>query len=266
MDLTISSVLTTCFLNSIVALIFIFIFKRERVFQKVGPESMLVSLLLIILRMFLPIEFGYAYSVRVGEFLPAIRMALINPVFSEPIEITTWHLLCAVWISGIIVAVIYKLISYSKMMRCMKSLPTIEGSVFRNQYELEQYQELDGIKVFYSENIKTPCVMGVKTHYLLLPKTLCAEQQLYYVLLHEIMHIRNKDIVWKIILDLLCTVFWWNPVFSYLKKEFFRLIEMRNDIKIVSSLSETGAVQYMECLMDIAVQVSETDMAIWSIF
>lgn len=125
----------------------------------------------------------------------------------------------------------------------------------------EEYQDVAKFKVVNHKEYGSPYLIGVRTPCLILPKADYQDEQIRYIVLHEIMHVRNKDIIWKMAIDLLCTVFWWNPVFKYLKKELFRLIEMRNDMQIAASLSEEEQIQYMECLKDTAVQLSGQDIA-----
>ena len=253
MYLTISSVLTVCIFISIVALVLLAVFKSEVVLKQIGPNCMMAILLLVVVRMLFPLEFWFTYSVRVEEFFPELRMVLIHPVITTPYEVTVWHLLCFIWAVGIFCILIYKFISYRKIMRYISLLPKQAWNIENLQGYFARKIRLKEVKVTYSKTCKTPFLIGIKTPCVVLPEFPYREQQIRYIVLHEIMHIFNKDIVWEVVIDLLCTVFWWNPVFKYLRKELFRLIEMRNDMRIVAGLSEEESVQYMECLKDVAL-------------
>lgn len=74
--------------------------------------------------------------------------------------------------------------------------------------------------------------------------------QLHYILLHELMHVQKKDIVWKTLIDVLCVGFWWNPVFWYLRKELNELLEMRNDKHLTECFSKEEKACYMDCLVE----------------
>lgn len=101
---------------------------------------------------------------------------------------------------------------------------------------------------------KAVIYVRVCRYVMLLPKLEYDRKQLQYILLHEQMHMKNRDIWRKLSMDFLCTCFWWNPVFSLLRKEYFGLIEMRNDLNLSANLPDKEIVNYMECLKDMAIQ------------
>lgn len=116
------------------------------------------------------------------------------------------------------------------------------------------------VKVIINEKVASPYLIGLRNPYLILPVMEYGSEQLYYIISHELMHIKSKDIVWKFLIDLLCTAFWWNPIFLHLKKELFHLIEIRNDKRIAAELSEEGKISYMDCLYNTALQLSGKDI------
>ena len=260
MYLTISSILTVCIFISIVALVLLIIFKSDAVLKQIGPNCMITILLLVVVRMLFPLEFWYTYSVRVEEVLPALRMVLIYPIMTTPFGVTVWHVLCMIWGLGIVCILLYKLIFHHKILRYISLLPTQTWNIEDLQGCFEGKRTPTKINVAHSRECKAPFLIGVRNPYVILPECSYEEQQIKHIVLHEMMHICYKDIVWEVIIDFLCTIFWWNPVFKYLKKELFRLIEMRNDMRVITWLSEEEKVQYMECLKDVALQIPGKDV------
>lgn len=167
-----------------------------------------------------------------------------------------WHVLMAVWEIGAIWGLIHSILTYRNILRYTELLPEEKWETILEKYHLNQteFGNLDKMKLAYSQGIFSPCIMGIKHPCLILPEMDYPEKQFYYILLHESMHVKNRDIIWKVLIDMLCIVFWWNPVFRYLRKELFQLIEMRNDMRIVSKLSEEEEIEYMQALKDTAVQ------------
>lgn len=261
MHLTISSVLTGCFFVSVMALILILLFKSERVMGKIGPQYIIVAFLAIIIRMFITPEFFYTYSVRIEKILPGIRMLLIRPVVTKPAEICVWHILCAIWAIGIIVSVASTVRDYKNIKILGALICREEAKVSVDERTLELCPEVAQMTIVTCKGLPSPYLFGLIHPKLFLPDADYSERQLQYILLHEGMHIRNKDIIWKILIDLLCKVFWWNPVFLFLKRELFRAIEMRNDIAITDLLTDEEQVQYMECLRDTAIQTSKKEVS-----
>lgn len=261
MAITISSVLTGCFFVSVIAIILILLFRSESILRKLGPQYIIIALLAVVVRMFITPEFFYTYSVRIGKLLPSIRMFLIHPITTKPTEICTWHILCAIWVTGIIVSVARTVRDYINIKQLGALICREEAKVAVDERTLELCPEVAQMTIVTCKGLPSPYLFGLIHPKLFLPDVDYSEQQLQYILLHEGMHIRNKDIIWKILIDLLCTVFWWNPVFLFLKKELFRAIEMRNDIAITDLLTDEEQVQYMECLRDVAIMVSKKEIS-----
>lgn len=247
MNLSISTVLTACILISVIALVLLLVFRSDAVLKQIGPNCMIVLLLMVVVRMLFPLEFWYTYDIWVWELLPDFQMALLHPVISSPVKVMIWQLLCFIWIVGALAILLYKAIYYRRILRYISLLP-------KEMLVVEDAVGQQEMNVAYSKECKSPFLIGLKNPCLVLPESPYEKEQMRYIALHELMHLRGKDIVWEIIIDLLCTIFWWNPVFGKLKKELFRLIEMRNDMRIIEQLSEEERVQYMECLKDVAMQ------------
>lgn len=263
MSLSVTSVLTTCLLNSLLLIFICFLARRHRVIQKVGPGCMIIIMLMSIIRMFFPFEFWYTYNLRIEDTLQPIMRVLFFDVYSGKIEIEVVDILVTIWCIGIVVSFVISIVSYRRLLHYVSVLPKEKWEDVLKSYHLdtEDYKGIDKIKIAYSKQVKSPCIVGLCHPCLVLPKVHYSEEQFKYIMIHEIMHIHNKDIGWKILIDFLCMVFWWNPVFRYLRKELFQLIEMRNDMEIISGLSEQEIVDYMEALKDTAVQMKKGSVA-----
>jgi len=248
-------------------LVLVWFAKNDSALRRTGPECIIVMLLAIVVRMLVPFEFPFTYSIRIEKIQPELRQILRYVIIERPFEYTVWSLMCFVWGVGIVGIFIYKLISYRKILRHIALYKGQNWDEFCNRYRLdvgaykEVCKDIDDIKLVMCKDFKAPFVIGLKNPCLILPEIMYEERQLHYVILHEMIHIQKKDVAWKILVDLLCAVFWWNPVFWYVKKELFSLIEMRNDVRIVSSFSEEKQIEYMECLKNTAVQLAGKDIA-----
>ncbi|MFR7991346.1 MAG: M56 family metallopeptidase [Lachnospiraceae bacterium] len=263
MDLTISSVLTTCIWTSILIVALCVLCKSRVAMKRIGPRCMIIVFMVIIIRMFVPIEFPFTYSWYVEDFLTPFRRLFEFKLLERPVIFKVWHLLIAVWAVGVLLGIVRRVYAYTAFMRYMKLLPEESWHVLAEKYQLDlsRYSQIEQIKIVFCQQVDSPYVFGVKTSYLVLPAKEYAKEQFYYILLHEVMHVRNRDVLWKVLIDLLCTVFWWNPVFYYLKREMFQMIEMRNDMQILSLLSEEEKISYMQCLKDVAVQLAGKDVS-----
>ena len=262
MHVTISSILTMCFLNSILVAVLCMLSKSGLVMRKIGPGCMIALLILAVIRMFLPLEFSFTYDIGIEDAMTVLRRFFAKVIISEPFEITVWNILMLVWILGIVLNIVYKLYAYHDVIRYISLCPQEkwENVSQKYQFDMERYKGIEKIKVIRGKQFSSPYLIGLRQPYIILPDVPYETGQFHYIILHEWMHVVHKDILWKILVELLCTAFWWNPVFRYLKKELFQLIEMRNDMQIVSGLTEGERTAYMECLTHTAAQLVGKDV------
>lgn len=67
--------------------------------------------------------------------------------------------------------------------------------------------------------------------------------------MHECCHIKNKDIWIKLLTEIYCGIFWWNPFAHLLKKDLTYCLELRCDKRVTRKLSENRCTVYYEVLV-----------------
>ncbi len=263
MDLTISSVFTTSLFTSVLILFFCFCFHRDRIVKSVGPDCMIAVLLAALLRMCIPFEFFYTRNINIKDVLTPFRRGLTHLVSIGPLEMSVCHILVVIWGIGAAWGFLHKIYLYRKIIRYVSLLPEQGWDRIFREYGLDadRYEGIEKIKLVYCDGVTSPCLVGLRHPYIILPEIRYDKEQFRYIILHEFMHVHNRDIGWKVVIDLLCTAFWWNPVFWYVKKELFRLIEIRNDMIIAGELSEEEKTAYLVCLKDTALHLAGRDFA-----
>ncbi len=227
----------------------------RKLLKRLGPSCIMLSFIVCIIRMFVPLNFSYIYHPVLRTGMNAFRQFLEIPL-GQGHFVTAGQVLMMVWGTVFLALICRKAVIYVRVCRYVMLLPEAGWAELFSEYHLENesYRELLKCRLVYSRNVKFPCLVGCKKRSLLLPKLEYDRKQLQYILLHEQMHMKNRDIWRKLSMDFLCICFWWNPVFSLLRKEYFGLIEMRNDLNLSANLPDKEIVNYMECLKDIAIQ------------
>ena len=253
--MTVASILTISVLDSILVLLLCLLFRNRRVAMKIGPGCMLVILLAVVIRTFFPLEFWYTKAVFIEDILLGLLRLLSYPVWNfGGFELLVQHCLIGVWLSGILITLGLWYRSYRNYARYLAVCPELSWEKLSRQYSLkrEDYKGIERVKIVAGSNGGFPHVFGLKTKYLVLPNIPFQGRQIHYILLHELMHVQKRDIVWKMLIDVLCVGFWWNPVFRYLRKELNKLLEMRNDKHLTECFSKEEKACYMGCLVDMA--------------
>lgn len=176
----------------------------EKLLEKRGLIKMSVRLLrFVILSFLIPIVFVsliYAYDDNVifaqDDLLPYVFGILL--------------LIWAVgWGKALIHSIqIHKRLKYLINTACMCEKEVVDTKeIWRKKLKIRQK-----IEVKYSYTIATPIICRVLKPVILLPARDYSREELDVIFVHELMHCKHKDILWKQLCAFARIVFWWNPL------------------------------------------------------
>ena len=99
-----------------------------------------------------------------------------------------------------------------------------------NQVYQKAFQKIFKRKNYHFEviemkEISTPATFGLFHPVILLPRIEFTETELYCVLLHELIHIKHRDWVIKVIMDFISCIHWWNIFVSILLPSLLQQIQ-----------------------------------------
>ena len=172
--------------------------------------------------------------------------SVIQTVQHEATAVSVWFVL---WIIGAILCGVFFVVSY---LRCYlefrASLPV------NNSYVAEwitEHRIKRTIQIRQLDRISAPLTYGILKPVILVPGKTDWEdiQQLQYVLWHEYIHIRQFDMVWKLIAALALCIHWFNPLVWVMYLFFNRDIELSCDEKVVRQFGETSKSTYARTLI-----------------
>lgn len=198
---------------------------------------LLLLLVLSILRMFVAVELPSAEIIESETLYPAIvsvvRFEIVPfQVIGFPISIA--NVFIVLWVAGAIFLTaryIRKHIELFPLTKWYEEFP-------RDEHAESLLEEIIGynknFRIFRSKAHSMAVATAFKP-YIILPMIDFPDSELRVILAHEWKHIRDKDYISAIIVNLISFVFWWNPVVYALKKNFLFAIELKNDQYAVSN-------------------------------
>ena len=166
----------------------------------------------------------------VSETLPA--PAIGDSV--NPLQIYT-EIGAYIWILGIIVLLVYSLVSVLRLKRQLRSAQLIEQNIYE------------------AKNLKTPFVLGVIRPQIYLPARLGIEER-SYTLLHEQTHISRKDHIIKILAFFILCIHWFNPLVWIAFKLMSRDMELSCDEKVLKKMDVGIKKNYANSLLSLATE------------
>lgn len=120
----------------------------------------------------------------------------------------------------------------------------------------EQQQMLDMLcagkwapRLRRSRAAATPLAVGLLHPVIVLPDRTYGADELRYILLHELTHVRRLDIDYKWLILLMQSVHWFNPLVWLVGRQAERACEQSCDAAVVGGLDERERIAYCETLL-----------------
>lgn len=139
-----------------------------------------------------------------------------------------------VWITGIIVMLLYTFISFLKLKK------SVNESVLLKE------------NIWICDNIHTPFILGIVKPRIYIPSSL-NEQDGLYVLAHEKAHLKRLDHLWKPLGFFILSFYWFNPVLWIAYVLLCRDIESACDEKVIRDKGNEIIKAYSTALLNCSI-------------
>ncbi len=119
------------------------------------------------------------------------------------------------WLTGIMIFTLYYIYSYFKFTKKISKFSyVVTDNNVKNIYSklVCELKIKNKISLKYCPNISTPFGMGLFNPKILLPKINYTDDQLTWILKHELMHFKKHDLVYKFLLTITSIIHWFNPL------------------------------------------------------
>lgn len=203
-------------------------------------------------RMAFPFEFKFTYTVSDKNVYAAI-MDVLTPnkdVLFVP-EFTWLNLLVAVWIAVSVVLIIRAIYKYHKAIKILKKTVIEPKPELQAQLDAvaKQCKIKSMVKLRISDSISSPVTYGFFKPVVLFSNQTFTNEEFNFIATHECCHIKNKDIWIKLLTEIYCGIFWWNPLVYLLKKDLSFCLELRCDKRVTKALDDYERCNYGQVLV-----------------
>jgi len=164
-----------------------------------------------------------------------------------------WSLILLIlWILGSVLLAFFFLISHMKFRRKLSTSLPLEHAFVTDWLALNQTART--VQVRYSDQISSPLTYGISRPVIVLPTAmdLSDDVRLNYVLMHEHVHIRRFDYVWKLLFAAVLCVHWFNPLVWLMYVCTNRDVELSCDEAVLGLLGQKSKASYGLALLDLA--------------
>jgi len=197
---------------------------------------------------------GPATTIDVPEITITTRASSPAPVSTWPLDFP--FVLGLVWAAGVLAVLVYALSGAIGAWLLRRSATPVHAPWVEEAQTLAEVFEIAGvIKVVESKAIAMPMVCGVWHPLIVVPPTAgeWSDERRRVVVLHELAHIKRRDCLTQAIAQVVCAVYWFNPI-VWLAARRLRAERERACDDFVLAAGEKGA-DYAAHLLDIAQAV-----------
>lgn len=103
--------------------------------------------------------------------------------------------------------------------------------------------------IYISDKSTSPAVYGIVREKIIMPREFKAVD-LKFILMHENVHIKRKDNLWRILAIITACIHWFNPLSWLLLKSFLMNLELACDETVLKKCGEDEKKKYAEALLN----------------
>lgn len=250
--ITLASVLNTLLYSNILVLVIWLATKNARSIQAIGVSTLLITMFLILIRAFFPVELPITYAFNSDTILPFVNRILKEPAFSS---LSILQLLLMIIGLGVVIRLFFITRNYYHIKKSIAHIKAndeikVQDALAKLITERPLPKRLN---VISSCITSVPIVLGYRNPVIILPDSNFTAEETYYILRHELQHIYNGDLWKKLILELLTCLYWWFPVISIaFRRMFTAILEYQADLSATKSFAEGDRIRYLECVLRVS--------------
>jgi len=161
--------------------------------------------------------------------------------------------LTALWIGGMAVLVGVFAVLLAKNYRALRTAVPVEDHAVITKWR-EEYRLFRPLAIVRSDKVSSPASIGILRPRIIFPQVmdLDNEQLVRYILVHEYVHIRRFDTLWKLLALCAVCIHWFNPLVWVMLVLLNRDLELSCDEMVLRHFGGTERVSYAHSLIDMA--------------
>lgn len=164
---------------------------------------------------------------------------------------TFFNIAGMVWIIGMILMLLGAFVIYKMTTLRMKTAIRTKEHEKLCEGCMKQLNMMGKVAIFEAGFIQSPLVVGVIRPRIIVPKAI-SEDEMQYVLLHELSHIKRKDQLWKLMTILAVCIHWFNPLVWLFLYLFDCDMEMACDENVLQNIHHNQRKKYAMTLTQLA--------------
>lgn len=143
---------------------------------------------------------------------------------------TGLEIVFGIWCAGMALAIMLQILRRCHLKKAFRAKVPVRWEESILLEELRQRMGIrEKVRIYKCYGVLSPCIYGIWNPRIFLPVMPFEKEQLEMILYHELMHLKRKDLFWKMLFGLLNIIFWFTPFSWVMMKEMCRWAEISCD-------------------------------------
>lgn len=159
----------------------------------------------------------------------------------------------AVWVCGLLLAAVRNLQKYREV-KLLKENPRVSQSEYLAVFDRvkKEVGVSRGVTLLLASDAETVCTIGVFRKYVIVPESGLTEEEIYFSLKHELIHVKRADVAWRYLGMFAVLLHWFNPL-AYLYFYAMSLYcEQSCDAILVRNIDRAARKRYGNLIINMA--------------
>lgn len=247
----------TCFITIAFLTLYLYIILyRSGKHYIYGTKTVFIGIAIILLRMCIPVNFPFTYSIYSYKILPPITELVYTVIGRSGYMVSHIFLLC--WLITAIFRLFRLGIEKVNLYRYVKEYIVTDPDEYPNIFSSVAECSSKPVNIAVVPHDIAPSITGLLHPALLFPARCesLSQQELDYICMHEITHYQNHDLWVKLLMEIVSCIHWWNPLVHRLKQEYSLALELVNDHHLINTCSSFNHIDYAQLIIDTARNIS----------
>jgi len=190
-----------------------------------------------------------------------------NEMAKQPPAATTekwfnWDIAALVWLGGALAIFFYVLFVNGLLLLKTRKLPVcvsmdILGILQKCQADLQVHSE---VAVVYDDSVKSPALFGLFRPKIIISSEIVkrlAPEELRYIFLHELSHLKKRDLQVNALVLAIRIIYWFNPFIWFALYQMKRDCEIACDATVLAALQPQDHKKYGQTIIRLMQMLSE---------
>jgi len=161
----------------------------------------------------------------------------------------------SIWLFGVLLTFLLKMNDYRNFVAYIRAdarfVSDKDKQALLRTWK-QKYQIQKQIDLYESPLIAGAAVIGVFRPFIVIPCGMCAQGDLEYILRHELMHIKRRDLWYKWAFQMLLCIHWFNPILHWVAREMNKDCELSCDEALMRGMDSKERRVYGNVLLNAA--------------